>query len=445
MQKCHNPLQAAEQLMTLIGTARSASLSGPYGSGKSSALSCLVGAAVSSGLGLHEIAAYASTPLAIDRLRQLIGTRFACEPGDLFCDGLSGTLMEALRHHTAIISSDRALNIESVVNDFLAMITVANDLAKTPENAAFLQSMRPKVRDAIRLDIMRREHGGALPGLAFYHNVAETLARHKEDTGILDDADLVHGDYRTSRQVRLLLLDELDATPLRRAALLRLFPNAAIVETSRAARAADLALQLSDCLRRPERWDMIDSNPLPQHIPALPSDLSSLLIVAPPWRSGLWFGWLGSQGLPPAPHMAGWRAIVAAHRYDDEDAIDVPVKRLKPLLDRAGLTYDGDPTDWISRGDVVGWSSWRELGERYFPKAYAHAVAVLERFGRLTGLPRVRVSSADALRHDEAEVVIVDATGGLDADQTAIALSRATKRLITMQGERPSEKLAESQ
>ena len=72
------------------------------------------------------------------------------------------------------------------------------------------------------------------------------------------------------------------------------------------------------------------------------------------------------------------------------------------------------------------------------------ALAVLERYDRLTNLPLVKLSSASAVRGIEAEVVIVDEGAWTDDVTKEITLSRATRRLIVVSessGRHPSTHL----
>jgi hypothetical protein len=104
------------------------------------------------------------------------------------------------------------------------------------------------------------------------------------------------------------------------------------------------------------------------------------------------------------------------------------------MLTRAGLKPD---EDYVHRDDIDGWTDWREIGGRADQIMRDHAEAVLARYGRLTGLPEVRITSPLQARHVEAETVIIDAAGGGwdDVEIAELALSRATKRLIVLQGE----------
>ena len=54
-------------------------------------------------------------------------------------------------------------------------------------------------------------------------------AAFKRREGLIDRADMVHGDYRTSPHVKLVLMDDVDAAD--RALIARHFPNASQAAT----------------------------------------------------------------------------------------------------------------------------------------------------------------------------------------------------------------------
>lgn len=429
MTKFINPLEAAESLRLRIAGDKpfSASIFGPFGCGKTTALAEIVGVADRLGVTLNEIAAFAPTQAAARRLRGLIGQRWPeLDPRDLFAPELSGVPMDALRGHTALPGRDLPHMIDWVARGYLDVVRQANDFGNGVD-PKFLASVRPKIRKVLRYDIAKRLRREPLPRAAPLYAIAKFLAEHKARHHLLDKADLANGDLYVSPQIRLLLLDQIDEQD--RALLVRLFPNASVIATSLTALRADVAIELPRCLRQPERWNIVVNKPSPFQIPA-PQDFASLFIMTPPWRRGVWLAWLRVNGLPQPPSI-GWSAIVAAWSLDQGGC--VPARRINPLLKRAGL----DPeTDWLYRDDIAGWTDWREIGGRFNPALRDHADAVLERFGRLTWLPLVRMSMPRLVRYLEAEIVILDYGSGMPADDsTALAISRATKRLIVLQGE----------
>jgi hypothetical protein len=424
------PQQAAESLRPLIaaGARFSASISGPFGSGKSTALANVVWLAFDLDITLNEIAVFAPDHLAIRHLRRLIGARWPdLDPQtELFAPHLTGLPVDALRGHTALIGDDVPINSADLMRGFVDFLARINDIETPPSaaDAAFLDSLKPRLAAAIGADLEARlDPSMPWPRDAYLDAVRDYVADYKERRRLLDLADLVHGDHYVSDNVRLLLLDEIDEPDC--ALIARCFPNAGIVATGARPRSSDVAIQLPRCLRSPARFDIVDDNPVPQLLPPL-ADFNSLFILAPRWRLRLWLPWLAQQGIPPPANWSRWRAMVAAWRLDQDQSAFA--RALNPLLKRAGLAPSDD---WlVDPGDVEGWSTWQEIGAAD-PLTRDHALSVLNRYGQLTALPIVRI--ARRLRHVEADVVIADASSGwLDDDGEALATSRATRQLIVM-------------
>jgi hypothetical protein len=332
-----NPQAAAAHLQSLIGTGErfTASIIGPHGSGKTSALAAMFAAAFDAGIGQHEMAAYATSWAAIGRLRAM---------ASIWPSDLTGTPGDAMRRHTALPCAGR-LGIDDVARGYLALLARVNELGDGPADLAFLAAIRPKVRAAIRADIRSRLTGEPLPRSAYLAEVADYLAAFKQHYHLADDADLIHADYYASPQIKLVLLDEIGAQD--RALLVRYFPNASLITADRQSVAADHVIALPRCLRTPERVDITGTSP--SLVPP-PVDFASLIIFTPRWRRGAWLEWCRD-----------------------------------------------------------------------------HAIA----------RPEARIMSPRGLQHVEAEIVIVDCAGGGwdDVDAAELALTRATKRLIVLQGE----------
>lgn len=436
MTKPINPLSAAESLRLRIASGQifSALICGPFGSGKTTALGEIVGIADRVGVTLNQIAAFAPTRAAVRRLRAIIGQRWPdLDPQtDLFSPELSGVPMDALRGHTALPGSLRPLRLDHVARGYLDIIRQANDFGNGVD-PKFLAMVKPRVKTALRYDLDTRLRGEPLPRSAPLHAVANYLADYKAEHSLHDKADLAHGGLYVSPQIKLLLLDEIGDDDQQM--LMRLFPNASVVATSLTARTADVVIELPRCLRRPERWNITVNKPSPFLIPA-PQDFASLFILTPPWRRRVWTAWLRDNGLPPPPSPA-WSALVAAWSLDQGGC--VPAYRVNPLLKRAGLPME---SDWLYREDIDGWRGWHDMAAGFDPLLATHADAVLARFGRLKFLPMVRLSMPRFVRYLEAEVVILDCESGMPKDDSAaLAVSRATKRLIVLQGETSSQQL----
>lgn len=413
------------------------SLSGPFGSGKTSALAAIVGEMVDDGaIDLHEIAAFAPTRQAIRRLRAMIGAHWpdVTQPqSELFARELSGTPTDALVGHTALVHDDESLRLDRVAREYRDVLRRLNRLTDDPRDVAFLNGLTPRIDAALRFDIERRKRGEALPPSVYLHGVADFLRDYKARHGALDIADLLNGDYYVSKQIRLLLLDEVSDED--RDTVVRFFPNASIVTTSVDERPADVALHLPRCLRAPDRWDVVDHSASPFLIPP-PDDFASLFILTNPWRRAVWLRWLREHGLPQ-PDSTAWRAMVAAYRLDRDESVSA--WDVNPLLMRAGLPRE---EGWIDRDEIDGWPGWREIGAAD-PYIRDHLDAVQAREPDPAHWPTIRINVAANVRHDEADAVIFDCAAGRPSSNELIdlALTRATKRLIVLQGETASRRL----
>lgn len=429
------PQSAAESLRSVIRAAKApttklcftCNISGPLGSGKTTALARLVEIAFECGISLDEIAVFAPTQFAIRRLRMLAAAPWPdVEPADLFAPVLSGTPDDALRMHTALACDDTEYRLGHVAHCYLDHLARLNGLAQAnPSDMAFRNSLKPRVLSGLRADIEARTEQVPLPRNSYLHAIANFVGEYKRSRRLADRADLLHAGYYQSHQVRILLLDEIAESE--RSLIVRYFPQASVVDTSLTPHPADVVIALPRCLRQPRRLDIVDDDPVPTMVPPLPA-FDSLFIVAPPWRHRRWLYWLHENAIPPPP-SARWRAIAAAWRFDQEQS--VPARALNPLLARAGLEPVTSGRWLVEPGEVDGWSSWLDVGA-HDPVTFDHALGVLARYGRLDHLPTVRLGMAP--RHVEADVVIADGScGWRDDDDEQVAVTRATKQLVTLQ------------
>lgn len=227
------PQVAAESLAFLVGKGErfECSLQGPHLCGKSLSLAELVWRADQLDVAMVEMAVFGRTRPAIWKLRRLIGSHWPdLDPHkDLFPPELTGVVIDALHAHSAVPGYSKPMPYEAIADDYLMKIADANQLEMTPTNANWLKSVRKYVVAAIQTDLACRLEKIALPLNAYVHLVAEHVAAYKRDYELIDFADLVHGPYYQSPQVRLLLLDEVDAQ--QRKLVARFFPNASIVTT----------------------------------------------------------------------------------------------------------------------------------------------------------------------------------------------------------------------
>lgn len=354
------PQQIAELLCEIIATRRlTASIYGGYGTGKTTVLVELI-KRLEPSIGTHHIAVFASTGRAIERLRDMVG-----EPFPELC----GTPADALLYHSTLPGDEGRINLNKVAKQYLVdVVARINNLQPTPMNAAWLYSLRPRVWSALQADLESRLEQVPLPHNAYLYAIAEYCADYKAEHRLLDRADLVHGDYHQSPHIQLLIFDELSDAD--RSYVMRSFPNASIIATSHEAIDADIDFPLHDCLRKPNRLDIVDDDPEPQLAPPPHEDFRSLFIIAPRWRWGKWLDWCLHHSIPPPIEIRNW--------YRQRD----------------------------------------------------HCEAVLNRYGRLRYLPIVRMGRAEAFRHCEADHAIIDSEiSELAASRAVHSLVTFQKRL----------------
>ena len=426
------PTEAAESLRDWItgGSVFSASIAGTYGSGKTTALAATIHAVLDLGIDLNEIAVFAPTEPMIRRLRALVGSRWpdADPQADIFAHELSGVPEDAMRRHTALACDDRPVRLSDLKRGYLDILARINDITAPVSDLdrKFLKSLEPRLSAALQADREARLDNLQWPRGSYLAAVRDYVVTYKALHRLRDKPDLVHADYYTSRQVRLLVLDEVDEAES--AILTCYFPNASIITASLTGRPADIALHLPICLRHPDRLDIEDAVIAPRLVPPPPDDFASLFLIVPPWRHGPWLAWLSSLGIPPPADFRRWRAVVAAWRCDHGGVTVAPT--INPLLTANGLARCDD---WlVSADDVEGWTDWRDLAGRFDVRMRDHADAVLARYGQLDELPTVRMARPAMLRGIEADVVITDAAAWVGDDAREIALSRATRQLIVI-------------
>lgn len=290
------PQQIAESFRSPIanGERFAASISGPRGSGKTSVLAQLIQIVIDLGWNLNDVAAFAPTHRAVRHLRRLAARPWPdLDEDQLLADHLSGTPYTALRTHTQLPGDGCDARI--LMRAYLDHLANLNALDPgNPPDVEFLASLTPRLRAGIDAEREARCAGTPLPRNVYLQAIADFVAEYKSAYGLLDLADLMHADYYTSPNVRLLLLDEVNV-PDRRL-IERLFPNAAVIAASLAPSPADLSIELPRCLRAPERIDIYDSEPLPQLVPPLP-EFSSLFVFTARWRIGPWLRWIRAQEL----------------------------------------------------------------------------------------------------------------------------------------------------
>lgn len=434
-----NPQAAGAAMADHLGRRFTATISGLPGSGKTTALAHIAAAAVGQGLGIHEIAVFAPTRMAGDRQRALIGE--LCFPGvpphDVFDSAVIGVPIDAARMHTLlrqpIVSRPRA-----AAREFLDLIKRVGDLGDNDTDRAFLQSRRHDIERTIQIDTRLRLRGEDLPPFAPLHEIADFYRAYKAQHGLIDVADLYRGPLAVAGRVRLLLMDDIGNEA--RTMLARVFPNASTVASGNDLGGGDPALQLTQCLRRPARWEIASTTGRAAVIPSndLPNSLLILLARLVPWRLATWGFWCSRAGLAyrigGRPESPDWRAVVAAWQLDQGE--EVEAQAINRLLAAAGLTALDDE-GLLTRADIPGWKSWRHAAARAPAWVLPFAENVLARYGRLTELPMIRITTPWRARGIEADTVIVDGFAPpLGPSDYALAVTRATRRLILFQGER---------
>lgn len=234
------PQQIAESFRWPLASGEhfAASISGPRGSGKTEVLAQLIEIVVDLDWDLADVAAFAPTHRAARHLRTLATRPWPLlEEDRLLADHLTGTPYTALLAHT-VLPGD-SLQYYEFVHAYLEHLAHLNALdCDNPQHIKFLKSLWPRLRAGLRVEHAARYADAPLARNAFLHTLAAFLAAYKRDYGFLDLADLVHADYYTSPNVRLLLLDEIDSH--NRQLLEPIFPNAVVIATNLAA--GDLSL-----------------------------------------------------------------------------------------------------------------------------------------------------------------------------------------------------------
>jgi hypothetical protein len=237
-----------DRLGGLIKSGRrfNAFLAGPEGSGKTTALAEIAWRADEAGIGLDEIAAFAPTRLRFCALARRIGERWPeveAPQRELFFPALSGTPADALAAHTALAGLP-LLNLNDVIaRAWLEVVARVDGLdPESGADAVYLMGLKPQAIAALNVDHWSRLHRQPLPRNVYLATLSAFAAAFKRREGLIDRADLVHGDYRTSPQVRLVLLDEVDAADA--ALLARFFPNASQVATGLFPRPAEMMVAL---------------------------------------------------------------------------------------------------------------------------------------------------------------------------------------------------------
>ena len=340
---------------------------------------------------------------------------------DIFTE-MSGVPDMAYRYFSLEPGGQYPPSINKIADEYLLVIARANDLPDDAAHSKWLMDRKPEVKAAIRADLMARIKQTPLPRNAYLHMVAEHVADYKRRHELLDRADFIHGRYRTNPHIKLLMLDEIHADDL--PLLIRYFPNASVIMTSREPHDADIGVYLPVNLRQPQRDEFRHGNPEPSQVPA-PPHFQSMFIMTATWRVGKWMAWLKQHGFPP-PRWPHWQTAVAAWKLDQGRAC--ASRLINPLLLAGGLEPELD-SPFVHQGDTEGWTNWRDMLDQFDPAVREHADAVIERYGRLFPLPIVMMGVPERMRQCEAEVVIID---NIQEKARRLAESRATGRLIVL-------------
>ena|GEM_PF-4306280 len=292
------PQDCSESVNKLVatGTRFTACISGPMGSGKTTALFEIIRAALGLGICSDDIVAVAPWPAVVQA------------NASTACKWLLP--IDAMLRYTALIGSNKRVRPDCVAKSYLAdVLAPLNDISDQPTEteARFLESLKPRLIAAIKADHEARLESLDLPRNAYLETVRAYTATYKRRHGLLDKADLIQGDYFVSSRTRLLVMDEIAEDEA--CVMPRYFPNASVIVATRNPTDAELNLGLPVCLRRPERIDL-DSGPVTT-VPPPPDDFGSLFIIAPPWRRSAWLYWLLYHGLPAPFWINKWSAAQA--------------------------------------------------------------------------------------------------------------------------------------
>jgi hypothetical protein len=91
------------------------------------------------------------------------------------------------------------------------------------------------------VDYQARLERRPLPSHVHLEVLSEFAAAYKRRERLLDYADLLHGDYVVSPQVRLLVLDEVDERD--HTIVERFFPNASVIASGLKPRPAEIQIE----------------------------------------------------------------------------------------------------------------------------------------------------------------------------------------------------------
>jgi len=287
-----SPQTIAESVIERIerGERFTACVVGPRGSGKTTVLAAIAQAS------RNQIAGFAPWP-AVTRLQSLTGKEWQLP-------------LDAMRKYTAVIGSNKYVHADAVASGYIEdVLARINDISDPPTETEelFLESLKPRVLEALRADHDARLDRQPLPRNAYLEAVREYAAAYRKRRGLLDKADLIHSNYYVCRQVRLLLMDEVEAQDA--AVLPRYFPNASIVTTSRQQKDGHVSFHLPACLRQPVSIEL--EAQFVSMVPP-PEDFASLFVLACPWHRSAWLAWLKHHGLPAPFRLSKWSADHAA-------------------------------------------------------------------------------------------------------------------------------------
>jgi len=225
-----------------------AAIRGPLAAGKTTALAAVAAAAVAEfGVSLCQFALLAPTAARAHMLRRVVADLH--RPGValeevLFPDMTGGVADVAFwRGPRARRATEGQMRIAA--EEFAARIARAGELADAPGDHLFLRARRRDVlavfllagrarlagRPLADMHAEERGRGMALPeAFSMVAEIADFYAEFKHREGIVDDADILAGPLYPAPDCPLVLVDDADAVgPTAQAAIMRLFPRAALV------------------------------------------------------------------------------------------------------------------------------------------------------------------------------------------------------------------------
>lgn len=227
-----NPISAADAIP--YRRRFTASLIGPHGSGKTTALAEIIGRAEDSGIDMGRIAAFAPTMPAARHLSATVMARWWPDAlHDVIFDvGKTGTPLHAIVHNTVAGEGRRFARsskgaAERAAVQYLEVLRRLNGLDHSEASERFLRKQLPKIRRAILYDLDRRLRDPEKPYNSYLYHVAVFYEAFKNAVGEFDIADMVHSACYVDHDVRLLVLDEVNDNERR--ALVALYPDASIV------------------------------------------------------------------------------------------------------------------------------------------------------------------------------------------------------------------------